>query len=134
MTTYNAAAWLVDRHVEAGDGESHRLPRATASTRLRRAAARGVAGPARACAPLDVRRGERVALVVDDELAFPALFLGALRSGIVPVPLSTMLTGRRAGARSSATRAPAPPWSSQRYAGHVDGAGRWPTPSCATPS
>ena len=41
---------------------------------------------------LDVRRGERVALVLDDELAFPAWFLGALRSGVVPVPLSTMLT------------------------------------------
>ena len=31
-------------------------------------------------------------MIVDDELAFPAWFLGALRSGVVPVPLSTMLT------------------------------------------
>ena len=45
-----------------------------------------------ALAALDVRRGERVALVVNDEPAFPAWFLGALRSGVVPVPLSTMLT------------------------------------------
>ena len=46
----------------------------------------------RALRELDVRRGERVALVLDDELAFPAWFLGALRAGVVPVPLSTMLT------------------------------------------
>ena len=31
-------------------------------------------------------------LVVNDEPAFPAWFLGALRAGVVPVPLSTMLT------------------------------------------
>jgi benzoate-CoA ligase len=89
--TYNAAAWLLDRQVEAGHGD----------------------GPAVVCGPvhstyaevqrevwrtqhtltaLDVRRGERVALVVNDEPAFPAWFLGALRSGVVPVPLSTMLT------------------------------------------
>ena len=41
---------------------------------------------------LDVRTGERVAMVVNDEPAFMAWFLGGLRSGVVPVPLSTMLT------------------------------------------
>src|SRR5207237_674595 len=41
---------------------------------------------------LDVRTCERVAMVVNDEPAFLAWFLGALRSGAVPVPLSTMLT------------------------------------------
>ena len=32
-------------------------------------------------------------MVVNDEPAFVAWFLGGLRSGVVPVPLSTMLTG-----------------------------------------
>ena len=41
---------------------------------------------------LDARPGDRVALVVNDEPAFVAWFLAALRSGVVPVPLSTMLT------------------------------------------
>ena len=36
--------------------------------------------------------GERVAMVVNDEPAFAAWFLGGLRAGVVPVPLSTMLT------------------------------------------
>ncbi len=35
--------------------------------------------------------GDRVLLVVDDELAFPAVFLAGLRLGAVPVPVSTML-------------------------------------------
>src|SRR5262249_5051408 len=41
---------------------------------------------------LGVHRTDRVVLVMDDEPAFLAWFLGALRSGVVPVPLSTMLT------------------------------------------
>ena len=45
-----------------------------------------------------MRREERVAMVVNDEPAFMAWFLGAMRSGIVPVPLSTMLTGDELGA------------------------------------
>src|SRR5205085_1435872 len=36
--------------------------------------------------------------VVNDEPAFVAWFLGCLRSGVVPVPLSTMLTGDDLGA------------------------------------
>ena len=37
--------------------------------------------------------GDRVAMVVNDEPGFVAFFLGAMRSGAIPVPLSTMLTG-----------------------------------------
>ena len=40
---------------------------------------------------LGVEAGDRVLMVVGDELAFPATFLGALRIGAVPVPVSTML-------------------------------------------
>ena len=42
---------------------------------------------------LEIEPDERVALIVNDEPAFVAWFLGGLRSGVVPVPLSTMLTG-----------------------------------------
>jgi benzoate-CoA ligase family protein len=91
MAQYNAAAWLVDRHVAAGAGDriAYRVEgRATDYATLQREIWRAQ----HALRALDVRRGERVALVLDDELAFPALFLGALRAGVVPVPLSTMLT------------------------------------------
>ena len=91
MTAHNAAAWLVDRHVEAGDGErTAYLVDGTATTYAQ--LQREVWRAQNALQALDVRRGERVALLLDDELAFPAWFLGGMRSGVIPVPLSTMLT------------------------------------------
>jgi benzoate-CoA ligase family protein len=88
---YNAAAWLLDRHVEAGDG--HRLAMVCEGVRATYAdVQRDVWRAQHALRDLDVRRGERVAMVVNDEAAFLAWFLGGLRSGVVPVPLSTMLT------------------------------------------
>jgi benzoate-CoA ligase family protein len=93
---YNAAAWLVDRHVEAGEG--HRTAvvggeRLTYEDLLRR-----VWRVQNALAALGVHRSERVALVVDDTPDALAWLLGALRSGVVPVPLSTMATGADLGA------------------------------------
>ncbi|MET0325109.1 MAG: benzoate-CoA ligase family protein, partial [Ilumatobacteraceae bacterium] len=118
MTTYNAAAWLVDRHVAAGLGDrpAFRVDgRSTDYATLQREVFRAQ----RALRALDVRRGERVALVLDDELAFPAWFLGALRSGVVPVPLSTMLTeGDLAAIVADAGAGVAV--LSQGYAGYVD--------------
>jgi benzoate-CoA ligase family protein len=92
VTTYNAAAWLVDRHLAEGRGERVAF-RVDGVDTTYAALARQVWRAQRALSDLGVRRGERVAMVVNDELAFPAWFLGALRAGVVPVPLSTMLTG-----------------------------------------
>ena len=41
---------------------------------------------------LGVRREERVAMIMLDTIDFPVVFLGAIRAGIVPVPLNTLLT------------------------------------------
>ena len=81
----------------------------------------------RALAALDIEQGDRVILVVNDEPAFPAWFLGALRAGVVPVPISTMLTAGElaaivadAGARAvvvSAEHVAAPPADRRRRAG-----------------
>lgn len=97
MDRYNAAAWLLDRQVGdgAGDRTAYRVEGRTVSyAGLREEVWR----TQNALRQLDVRRGERVALVLDDELAFPAWFLGALRSGAVAVPLSTMLTAEELAA------------------------------------
>jgi benzoate-CoA ligase family protein len=90
-THYNAAHWLLDRRLEAGDGD--RLAVVCGDERLTYAdVQRQVWRAQHALRALDVRAGERVAMVVNDEPAFMAWFLGGLRSGAVPVPLSTMLT------------------------------------------
>jgi benzoate-CoA ligase family protein len=97
MSEYNAAAWLLDRQLDAGHGDriAYRIDgRSVSYAELRDEVWRAQ----NALRELDVRRGERVALVVDDEVAFPAWFLGALRAGAVPVPLSTMLTADELGA------------------------------------
>ena len=90
---HNAATWLVDRHVEGGAGDriavvcgDHQLTYADLQRELFRVG--------HALEALGIGREERVALVVNDEPAFPAWFLGCLRAGVVPVPLSTMLTGK----------------------------------------
>jgi benzoate-CoA ligase len=93
---HNSAAWLVDRHVTAGRGERVAVrcdgvdtTYAELQTELFRVQ--------NALDQLGVGPGERVALVLNDDLTFPAWFLGAQRSAIVPVPLSTMLTGAELG-------------------------------------
>jgi benzoate-CoA ligase family protein len=116
--TYNAAAWLLDRHVDAGDGGriAYRVDGADSSyADLQREVFRAQ----QALRALDVRRGERLAMVVDDELAFPAWFLGALRAGVVPVPLSTMLTAGELAAIVGDACAGAVVLSAG-YAGYVD--------------
>jgi benzoate-CoA ligase len=88
---YNAAAWLVDRHVAAGDGR--RIAVVCGDEQLTYAELQQrVWGVQHALDDLGVRRTDRVVLVLDDGPAWLAWFLGCLRSGVVPVPLSTMLT------------------------------------------
>src|SRR5262245_66128171 len=101
MTAHNAAAWLLDRHVDAGDGgrTAYLVDGETTTYAGLQAQVWRAQNVLRA---LDVRRGERVALLLDDELAFPAWFLGALRSGGVPGPLSAMLTPPEAAAIAAA--------------------------------
>lgn len=93
---YNAAAWLVDRHVDEGRGERIALRcqgRSTTYGELQSELWRAQ----NLLASIGLAPGDRLAMVVQDDEAFPALFLGAQRSGIVPVPLSTMLKGRALG-------------------------------------
>ena len=88
----NACQYLVDRRVEAGEDDRVALEqggeRITYAELLER-----VGQAANALRALGVRPEERVPLVLLDGVEFVASFLGALRIGAVPVPMSTMLTG-----------------------------------------
>jgi len=88
---YNAVSWLLDRNVEEGRGGKlaytdtvSELTYGGLQQRTRR-----VANMLRR---LGVRREERVAMIMLDTIDFPAVFLGAIRAGVVPVPLNTLLT------------------------------------------
>lgn len=91
MSQYNAAAWLLDRHVDEGRGDRVAIRHEGASTTYAELLADSQRMQS-ALVELGVAPGDRIAMVVNDEPGFIALFLGAQREGIVPIPLSTMLS------------------------------------------
>jgi benzoate-CoA ligase family protein len=87
---FNAAAWLVDRHV--ADGHADRVAYWCGDDTLTYAGLqRQVWAAANGLRALEVEAGDRVLMVVSDHLAFPATFLAALLVGAIPIPVSTML-------------------------------------------
>src|SRR3981081_3046843 len=89
--SYNAVTWLLDRNVDEGGGEKlaftdtvSELSYGELQKQSRRAA--------NLLRRLGVRREERVAMIMLDTVDFPIVFLGAIRAGIVPVQLNTLLT------------------------------------------
>ncbi len=91
-STFNAAAYFVDRHVGAGRGG--RMAIECLDERLTYAdVQRGVDRFARALrSELGVQRGDRVLLLLVDGPAFVFGFFGAMKIGAVPIPLSTLWT------------------------------------------
>ena len=88
---YNAVTYLLDRNID--EGRSQKLAYTDTVSEvtygeLQRQSCR-VANMLRR---LGVRREERVAMIMLDTVDFPCVFLGAMRAGIVPVPLNTLLT------------------------------------------
>jgi benzoate-CoA ligase family protein len=90
VTTFNAAEWLVDRQV-AGLGEDRIAHWCAGEPCSYGDLLRQTGRAAAMLRQLGVQRGDRVLVVVLDEPAFPAVFLGALRIAAIPIPVSTML-------------------------------------------
>ncbi len=91
MSAYNAVTWLLDRNVDEGRGGKLAFTDTVSELTygdLQKQSCR-VANLLRR---LGVRREERVAMIMLDTTDFPAVFLGAIRAGVVPVPLNTLLT------------------------------------------
>lgn len=91
MEVYNAAQWMLDRHVDAGRGDRVAI-RYRGESFTYSHVIREVWRVQRALGELGVGRGERVVLVMNDSPEMIAWLLGCQRSGVVPVPLSTMAT------------------------------------------
>ncbi|MCG6901174.1 MAG: benzoate-CoA ligase family protein [Rhodobacter sp.] len=94
-TDGNAASWFVDRHID--EGRSGKVAFREAAGQKRSLtygkladAAGSVAGALRRAG---IAREERAAMFVLDQVEFPAIFWGALKAGVVPVPLNTLLPG-----------------------------------------
>src|SRR5581483_11499625 len=91
MTSYNAVTWLLDRNIAEGRG--NKLAYTDTVSELSYAELqRETCRAANLLRRLGVRREERVAMIMLDTVDFPVVFLGAIRAGVVPVPLNTLLT------------------------------------------
>lgn len=91
MTQYNAAAWLLDRHIDEGRGDRVAIRHRGRSITYAEALADAQRMQC-ALTDLGLEVGDRIAMVVNDEPGFVSMFLGAQRGGVVPIPLSTMLS------------------------------------------
>ncbi len=89
---YNAASVFVDRHLDEGRGDKAAFIDGS-GTHSYAELARDVARFAGVLQGLGVRREARIALCLSDSIDFPVCFWGAIKAGVVPVALNTLLTG-----------------------------------------
>lgn len=91
---YNAAVDLIDTNVAGGRGEKVAFSDPAASITYAQLQARS-ARFARALHTLGLQRDNRIALLLDDTVDYPVAFWGAIRAGIVVIPLNTRVTPRQ---------------------------------------
>lgn len=91
--TGNAAAYFVDRHPGEGRGDKVAFREAAGARRQLTYAglAEGSDRVAGAFARAGIRREARAVMFVLDQVEWPLIFWGALKAGVVPVPVNTLL-------------------------------------------
>lgn len=87
---FNVAVAFVDRHLDEGRGEKNAIRTADGDVTYADLAA-NVNRCAALLSRVGLARGDRMLMVVKDCPAFFYLFWGAIKAGIVPVPLNTLL-------------------------------------------
>ncbi|MEX0922666.1 MAG: benzoate-CoA ligase family protein [Rhodovibrionaceae bacterium] len=88
---YNAACDLIGRNLDAGRGGKEAVRDETGSTSYAELGDR-IDRFAAALIRLGVRQEERVLLCLLDTVDFPTAFLGAIKAGVVAVPVNSLLT------------------------------------------
>ncbi len=89
-TVYNAATVMVDRNISSGFGKKVAFidPNRSLTYHELQTATNKVANM---LTDLRIRRETRIALLLHDTVDYPCVFWGAVRAGIVPVCLNTLL-------------------------------------------
>src|SRR5674476_1266934 len=93
---FNAATWLVDRHVEEGRGDRTAV-RGSSRTLTYAELAQLSGDVASSLRQLGLRRDDRVVFLMSDDVELLSAMLGAFRAGVVAVPVSTMLAAHEVG-------------------------------------
>src|SRR4249919_350475 len=91
---YNAAIDFVDANVARGLGDKTAFVDSERSITFAALQARTFQFAA-ALKALDLRPEDRIALLLYDTVDFPVAFWGAVRAGIVVIPLNTLLTAEQ---------------------------------------
>ena len=91
---YNAATDMVDRHVAEGRGAKAAFIDPTRTITYAELAAESNQA-ANLMGSLGLRREERVACILLDTCDYPVVFWGAVKAGVVPIALNTMLTSEQ---------------------------------------
>lgn len=94
LPSYNAVADLLDRNVAEGRGEKPAFvdpAREVTYSELQASTCRF----ANLLRRMDIRREQRIAMIMLDTVEFPIVFLGAIRAGVVPIALNTLLTAEQ---------------------------------------
>jgi 4-hydroxybenzoate-CoA ligase/benzoate-CoA ligase len=89
--TYNAATHFIDRHLDEGRADKIALIDDQGSYTYAELAEK-VNRAAGALLQLGLEPEQRVLLCLLDTIDFPAVFWGAIKAGLVPVPVNTLLT------------------------------------------
>src|SRR5580704_16257728 len=87
---YNFAADVLERNLRAGRGHKPAYVDPRGSWSFGQLADRA-ARFGEALRALGVRREERILLCLTDTIDWPTAFLGAIKAGVVPVPVNTLL-------------------------------------------
>ncbi|HEV3007893.1 MAG TPA: AMP-binding protein, partial [Burkholderiales bacterium] len=90
-TQYNAAVDLIERNLAAGRGGKTAYIDDAGATTYAQLAER-VDRAVNALRGLGIKREQRIAIAMLDCADWAALFLGAIKAGVVPVALNTLLT------------------------------------------
>ncbi|HKD35905.1 MAG TPA: AMP-binding protein, partial [Pirellulales bacterium] len=88
---YNAAADLIERNLKAGRGNKVAVIDDAGIYTYGQLAER-VDRAANALRALGIEPEQRILLCLLDTIDFPTVFLGAIKAGIVPIPVNTVMT------------------------------------------
>jgi acyl-CoA synthetase (AMP-forming)/AMP-acid ligase II len=102
---YNAVTDFVDANVARGLGDKVAFMDSTRSLTYAQLQERSYRFAA-ALKALGLREENRVILVFPDTVDYPVAFWGAIRAGIVPVPVNTLLTAEQYAYLFADSRAP----------------------------
>jgi len=92
--TFNVAVPFIDRHLDEGRGGKVAIRTNHDEAVTYEDLAERVARAGNALCDLGLSSGDRVLMVVKDDPAFHYVFWGAIKAGLVPVPLNTLLRAK----------------------------------------